>query len=66
MTIHHDKLAYGKLAAAREDLTDERILEMLGELEEYAEDGAAGEAALEGGEKEKKGKKEKKEDENAV
>lgn len=43
MTIHHDKLAYGKLAASREDLSEERILEMLGELEEYGdEDRAAG------------------------
>lgn len=43
MTIHHDKLAYGKLAASREDLSEERILEMLGELEEYGdEDRSAG------------------------
>ena len=43
MTIHHDKLAYGKLAASREDLSEERILEMLGELDEYGdEDRAAG------------------------
>ena len=39
MTIHHDKLAYGKLAASREDLSEERILEMLGELEEYGDEG---------------------------
>ena len=43
MTIHHDKLAYGKLAASHEDLSEERILEMLGELEEYGdEDRSAG------------------------
>ena len=40
MTIHHDKLAYGKLASSREDLSEERIFEMLGELESYEEEGA--------------------------
>lgn len=38
MTIHHDKLAYGKLASSREDLSEERIFEMLGELESYEEE----------------------------
>lgn len=35
MTIHHDKLAYGKLASAREDIFDERLMEMLSALEAY-------------------------------
>lgn len=60
MTIHHDKLAYGKLAASREDLSEERILEMLGELEEYGdEDRAAG--AQSDREEERKRKAENKE-----
>ena len=29
MTIHHDKLAYGKLASNMEELDEERILKML-------------------------------------
>lgn len=33
MTIHHDKLAYGKLAQSREDLSEEQILRMLRDLE---------------------------------
>lgn len=32
MTVHHDKLAYGRLAACREELSGERIEEMLGAL----------------------------------
>lgn len=32
MTIHHDKLAYGKIAGTKEELTDEQILEMLSAL----------------------------------
>ncbi len=32
MTIHHDKLAYGKLEKLNEDLSDEDILKMLSEL----------------------------------
>ena len=59
MTIHHDKLAYGKLAASREDLSDERIFEMLGELEEYADETEGNAVA------EKKGKEDK-DDENAL
>ena len=34
MTIHHDKLAYGKLASDREDISEERISEMLKALNE--------------------------------
>ena len=37
MTIHHDKLAYGKLASTREELSEDRLLEMLSELESEAE-----------------------------
>ncbi len=32
MTIHHDKLAYGKLAPESEGLSEERIAQMLAEL----------------------------------
>ena len=32
MTIHHDKLAYGKLAKTSEELSEEEILKMLSEL----------------------------------
>lgn len=38
MTIHHDKLAYGKLASSREDLSEERIAEMLKKLNEEEEE----------------------------
>lgn len=34
MTIHHDKLAYGKIAGTKEELTDEQILKMLATLQE--------------------------------
>lgn len=32
MTIHHDKMAYGKLAASAESMSEETILKMLAEL----------------------------------
>ncbi len=32
MTIHHDKMAYGKLAPSSEELTEEKIAEMLAKL----------------------------------
>ena len=32
MTIHHDKLAYGKLASSREDVSEKRLEEMLKKL----------------------------------
>lgn len=32
MTIHHDKLAYGKLASSREDVSENRLEEMLKKL----------------------------------
>ena len=38
MAIHHDKTAYGKLASAREDLSEERVLEMLRLLSETSEE----------------------------
>lgn len=38
MTIHHDKLAYGKLAKTSEVLTEEKLLEMIKKLNE--EDGS--------------------------
>lgn len=34
MTIHHDKLAYGKLAKSSEELSDEDILKMLKSLDD--------------------------------
>ena len=34
MTIHHDKLAYGKLAPNMEELSEEEILKMLETLAE--------------------------------
>ena len=34
MTIHHDKLAYGKLAPNMEELSEEEILKMLDALSE--------------------------------
>ena len=32
MTIHHDKLAYGKLAPTKKELSDDDILNMLKKL----------------------------------
>lgn len=37
MTIHHDKLAYGKLQKTSEELTDEKILKMIAELKSGGE-----------------------------
>ena len=39
MTIHHDKLAYGKLASNMEELSEEEILKMLEQLQEEEENG---------------------------
>lgn len=36
MAIHHDKLAYGKLASQREELSEEKLLEMTRLLAESA------------------------------
>ena len=38
MTIHHDKLAYGKLASQSEELSEQDILAMLEELNEEEEE----------------------------
>ena len=38
MTIHHDKLAYGKLASQKEDLSEDEILKMLEELNSEEEE----------------------------
>lgn len=51
MTIHHDKLAYGRLAKTSEEMTDAELLKMLAELNgeddagEPREDTADGKAA---------------------
>ena len=37
MAIHHDKLAYGKLAKTSEELSEEKLLEMLKKLKEEEE-----------------------------
>lgn len=37
MAIHHDKPAYGKLAKTSEELTEEKLLEMLKKLKEEEE-----------------------------
>lgn len=37
MTIHHDKLAYGKLASMRKDLSEDELLKMLKALSEEGE-----------------------------
>lgn len=34
MTIHHDKLAYGKLAPTSEEMSEQQIAQMLKELDE--------------------------------
>lgn len=39
MTIHHDKLAYGKLAKTSEELSEEQIMKMLASLAEEEKDG---------------------------
>ena len=38
MTIHHDKLAYGKLEKLNEELSEDKLLKMLKELEKPEED----------------------------
>ncbi len=38
MTIHHDKLAFGKLASNMEELSVEQINEMLKQLNEEGEE----------------------------
>ena len=38
MTIHHDKLAYGKLASSMEEMKEDEILDMLKLLNEQEEE----------------------------
>ena len=38
MTIHHDKLAYGKLAKNHEEMTEQQILKMLQSVDEDDKD----------------------------
>ena len=38
MTIHHDKMVYGKLVKTSRELTDEEVLNMLAELDEIEEE----------------------------
>lgn len=38
MAIHHDKLAYGKIKGTREELSEERIAEMLKRMREEEPD----------------------------
>ena len=42
MTIHHDKLAYGRFAPLREDFSEERLEAMAKLLSEDAEETADG------------------------
>lgn len=42
MTIHHDKLAYGRFAPLREDFSEERLEAMAKLLSEGAEEKADG------------------------
>lgn len=37
MTIHHDKLAYGKLASMQEDMSEDKLLKMLKTLSEESD-----------------------------
>lgn len=45
MTIHHDKLAYGRLKGLSEDMTEEQIADLLGALNADGEDGSVEAAA---------------------
>ena len=38
MTIHHDKLAYGKLASMQEEMSEDKLLKMLKTLAEEEEE----------------------------
>ena len=44
MTIHHDKLAYGKLAPVSENLSEDRIAQLLAELNGADQNGNTGNA----------------------
>lgn len=39
MTIHHDKLAYGKLSSLQEELSEDKLIEMAKALSEEECDG---------------------------
>lgn len=58
MTIHHDKMAYGKLIATSEELSEEKIAEMLKKLNSEENDEATrqqhGEKLCKSGNEEKK------------
>lgn len=41
MTIHHDKLAYGKLAPLTEEFSEDRLLEMVNSLSEEEKENEA-------------------------
>ena len=41
MTIHHDKLAYGKLASLTEEFSEDRLLEMVNSLSEEEKENEA-------------------------
>lgn len=43
MTIHHDKLAYGKLASMQEDMSEDKLLKMLKTLSKEGEKEGANE-----------------------
>ena len=48
MTIHHDKMAYGRLASLREDFSEERLEAMAKLLSENAEEEPESAAAEKG------------------
>ena len=42
MTIHHDKLAYGKLSSLREELSEDKLIEMAKALSGQEDGGEKG------------------------
>ena len=55
MTIHHDKMAYGRLARTSEELSEEKLAEMLKKLNET--DGEESDGSAENTEKKKPDKR---------
>ena len=55
MTIHHDKLAYGKLASMQEDMSEDKLLKMLQNLSEEGEEEVEKDNKTALSEKDKKG-----------
>ena len=55
MTIHHDKLAYGKLASMQEDMSEDKLLKMLQTLSEEGEEEVEKDNKTALSEKDKKG-----------